>query len=137
MTRPLILYCDGASRGNPGAAAIGAVILDANGAVLHTLSEAIGKATNNVAEYTALIRALEVALRMSPDAVDCRLDSELVVRQMQGTYRIKHPKMVVLAQRVRDLCGQMPRCVVTFSHVPRAANQQADALANAALDKTR
>jgi len=131
----LILYTDGASRGNPGPAAIGALILDEAGQVLQTLSETIGIATNNVAEYTALLRAIEIAHRMSPKALDCRMDSELIVLQMRGVYRIKHPKMVALAQQVRAVCLKMPDCAITFSHVRRAYNGDADALANAALDK--
>ncbi len=133
MSRRIVIFTDGASKGNPGPAAIGAIIKDDAGAVLTAVSEAIGINTNNVAEYTALLRALQEARRFDADIVDCYLDSELIVRQMNGIYRIKDPHLSKLAQQIRALCQQTPNRIVRFSHVYRQHNVEADALANAAL----
>jgi len=133
MPRRIVIFTDGASKSNPGPAAIGAIVKDDTGAVLATLSEAIGINTNNVAEYTALLRALQEARRFDADIVDCYLDSELVVRQMNGVYRIKDPNLSKLAQQIRVLCQQASNRVVRFSHIYREQNHEADALANAAL----
>ncbi len=133
MPRKLAIYTDGASRGNPGEAAIGVVLKDDQGAVLDTLSEYIGVATNNIAEYMALIRALETAPRFAPTEIAVYMDSQLVVRQIVGQYRVKSGHLLALVERARCLCRLLP--VVQFHHIPRAQNTEADALANAALDK--
>jgi ribonuclease HI len=129
------IWCDGGSRGNPGPAAIGAVVLDASTdppARLATVSERIGVATNNVAEYRALIAALEAAEPFRARAVRVRADSQLVVRQVEGRYRLRQAHLRPLLDRVRELLGGYES--VDVAHVSRAENAAADALVNAALD---
>lgn len=128
----VIVHTDGASRGNPGPAAIGVVITDRQGRVLLELGEALERTTNNVAEYTAVIRALERARALGARRVRCLMDSQLVVRQLNGSYKVKHPDMLPLYRRVLELIQEFEE--VTFSHVPRELNAEADRLANAALD---
>lgn len=129
----LSVYADGASRGNPGPAAIGASVRDAAGRELTTVSERIGRATNNVAEYRAAIAGVRAAAELGASAIDLRLDSELVVRQLSGRYRVKHPLLRPLfAALVEALEAVGP---YTVGHVPRARNARADALANEALDR--
>lgn len=130
-----MVSCDGGARGNPGPAAIGAVVTGVTGGervVLASISEAIGVATNNVAEYRAVIAGLEAAQRFQPRAVELRADSELVIRQLEGRYRVRNPGLQPLYHRVRDLLSGFEE--VTLRHVPRAQNADADALVNAALD---
>ncbi len=129
----LSIYTDGASRNNPGDAGIGAVIKNEKGEVVETVSEYLGVASNNVAEYTALIRALETALKFRPDAVDCFLDSQLVVRQMNGAYKIKSPPLLRLAGQAQRLCQKIGE--IRFHHIGRNDNKEADRLANEAIDK--
>jgi ribonuclease HI len=124
---------DGASRGNPGPAAIGVSILGPDGEEVATASEAIGHTTNNVAEYSALIRALELLQELGAKRALVLLDSELIVRQMDGTYRVRNPRMKDLYDRVRGLLPAFTE--VRFRHVPREENARADALANEALDR--
>jgi ribonuclease HI len=128
-----VLYCDGAARGNPGPAAMGAVLF-APGKVepVAAVSERIGEATNNVAEYRALIAGLEQALEAGVSRLVVRLDSELLVRQVTGTYRVKAEGLKPLHRQVAALIGRF--ALVTFEHVPRERNTIADELANAALD---
>jgi ribonuclease HI len=130
-SRILVVRTDGASKGNPGPAAIGAVFSQADGPELCGLAERIGRATNNVAEYTAVVRALELCLAWGVGNVELRVDSELVARQLQGVYRVKSPSLRPLYQRVVFLA----RSLASFSvkHVPREQNAHADHLANAAL----
>jgi ribonuclease HI/quercetin dioxygenase-like cupin family protein len=131
----LVLHTDGGSRGNPGPAAIGVVIEVERGGrteVIREIAETIGVATNNVAEYRAVIRGLEEAKQLGADRVSCWLDSQLVVEQLNGRYRVKHADMVPLHQRVTALRAQFAS--VSFKHVPREQNRGADALVNAALD---
>jgi ribonuclease HI len=127
-----VLYADGAARGNPGPAAIGAVMFDDDGNPVTEVSETIGEATNNVAEYRALIAGLEAATRFEPQALTVRLDSQLLVRQLSGEYRVKAKNLKPLYEKVRQLLGRFPR--VTIEHVPRERNEWADRLANQALD---
>jgi ribonuclease HI len=129
------LYCDGGARGNPGPAAIGAVVYDTSVVPprrLATVSEALGVATNNVAEYEALIRGLEAALPFRPGRLLVRADSQLVVKQLRGEYRVRQPHLRPLFDRARALLAQF--AAVDLGHVPRAENTEADALVNAALD---
>ncbi len=128
-----ITYSDGASRGNPGPASIGAVVIDPTGKVRHEVSEPLGETTNNIAEYKGLIAALEAALALGARRVEARLDSELLVRQAIGRYRVKNAGLIPLHNRVLNLRGQFDE--VVFKHVPRALNKHADALANQALDR--
>jgi len=131
--RTLIVEADGASRGNPGAASYGTVVRDADtGELLAELAEAIGRATNNVAEYRGVIAGLEAARQLDPDArVEVRLDSKLVVEQLSGRWQVKHPDMKPLAERARRA---FPANGVNFTWVPRNQNKHADKLANEALD---
>ncbi|HEV7825467.1 MAG TPA: bifunctional RNase H/acid phosphatase [Mycobacteriales bacterium] len=127
------MEADGGSRGNPGPAGYGAVVLDAaTGAVLAERAATLGVATNNVAEYSGLIAGLEAARELGARQVDVRMDSKLVVEQMSGRWKIKHPDMKPLASRaagiVRDFDG------VSFTWIPREQNKAADALANSAMD---
>jgi ribonuclease HI len=130
-----ILFADGAARGNPGPAGSGAVLLDESGHVIAELTKHLGHATNNVAEYTALIIGLEEAKRRGIDEIDIRMDSMLVVRQMQGLWKIKHPNMKPLALRAGALLASFPKR--TIEHVPREENLIADALSNKAIDEAR
>jgi ribonuclease HI len=128
-----VTYSDGASRGNPGLASYGAVVIDPTGSVVHEASEPLGVTTNNVAEYRGLIAALEAALALGARRVEVRMDSELLVRQAIGRYRVKNPGLIPLHNRVLNLRGRFDE--VVFRHVPRAQNKHADALANQALDR--
>ncbi len=128
----VVVHTDGASRGNPGPASIGVVIAREDGRVLLELGEALGETTNNVAEYTAVIRALERAAEMGTRRVRVMMDSQLVVRQLNGSYRVKHAEMIPLYRRVLALIQKFD--AVTFEHVPREENSEADRLANQALD---
>ena len=130
-----IVYSDGASRGNPGLASFGAVVIDPAGQVRREISEAIGHATNNVAEYRGLIAGLEAALALGARRIEMRMDSELLVRQAIGRYRVKAPGLVPLHQRMLAVRSQFED--VVFRHVPRNLNKHADALANRALDGVR
>jgi ribonuclease HI len=135
-TRPeLLIYADGGARGNPGPAAIGAVVLDPSTEPptrLATVSESIGVATNNVAEYRALIAALEAARRFPARRARIRLDSQLLVRQLEGRYRVKQPHLRPYFERARELLAEYED--VDIAHVRREENTEADALVNAALD---
>lgn len=131
-TARVVVEADGGSRGNPGPAAYGALVRDAaTGEVLATRGETIGVATNNVAEYRGLIAGLQLAAEHAPDAdVEVRMDSKLVVEQMAGRWKVKHPSMKPLAEQARALADR----VVGWTWVPRDRNAAADALANEALD---
>jgi ribonuclease HI len=134
VSETVLVHTDGASRGNPGPASIGVVISDTNGRVLLELGEALPeRTTNNVAEYTAVIRALERAEQMGARKVRCLMDSQLVVRQLNGEYKVKHADMIPLYRKVLDLIQRFDD--VTFAHVPREMNAEADRLANQALDR--
>lgn len=129
----MIVEADGGSRGNPGPAGYGAVVLSsADGSVLAERSEAIGTATNNVAEYGGLIAGLAAALELGATHVDVRMDSKLVVEQMSGRWQIKNPGLRPLAARAADHVNKFTS--VTFQWIPRERNKRADALANRAMD---
>ena len=130
--RRLVLEADGGSRGNPGPAAYGALVRDADTAeVLNAEGMVLGVATNNVAEYSGLIAALEMARAIDASAaVEVRMDSKLVIEQMAGRWKVKHPDLKPLAQRAQKL--RPPQ--VRWTWVPREQNQAADALLNAALE---
>jgi len=128
----VVVHVDGGARPNPGPAAIGAVVSDPDGTVLEEVAEAIGEATNNVAEYRALLLGLERARALGADEVEVVNDSELVAKQLQGLYKVKHPAM-------RPLFLEATTALRAFSSwsirsVPRAQNAHADALVNRALD---
>ncbi len=128
----LIIYTDGGARGNPGPAAIGVVISNDAGAELKRVGQYIGETTNNQAEYQALIEALKQAAVLGAERLVCHLDSELVVRQLQGQYKIKEPTLQSLAQEALRLMTKFEQ--VQFQHIPREKNKLADQLVNEALD---
>ena len=127
----LVINTDGASQGNPGPAAIGATIKDEQGRLLASISQRIGQTTNNQAEYRAIIAALEKATRLGAKQVDIHSDSELVVRQINGGYRVKKATLKPLHQKVKQLLSQFESFTIT--HIPRQQNKEADSLANMAL----
>ena len=128
----LIVHADGGSRGNPGPAACAAILADAQGAELLRRTRRLGVATNNAAEYEAVILALDAARELGASTVELRLDSELVARQIEGRYKVKHPDLKPLHARVMALLGAFDSYVVT--HVRRGENREADKLVNHALD---
>lgn len=129
----VVVEADGGSRGNPGPAGYGALVRDADsGALLAERAESIGIATNNVAEYSGLIAGLEAALELGAREVAVRMDSKLVVEQMSGRWRVKHPAMKPLATRASTLSREFDS--VSYTWIPRAQNSAADALANSAMD---
>lgn len=129
----LIAYGDGGSRGNPGPSASGFVLMDPLETVIFEGGTFLGITTNNVAEYQAVYLALEKALELEATVVDVRLDSLLVVNQMNGIYRVKHPDLIPINNRIRELMQQFDR--VTFTHVRREFNTLADGMVNKILDK--
>lgn len=129
----LTLHFDGGSRGNPGPAGIGVVLLDADGDTVYELGEFLGRCTSNVAEYTALVRGLAAAKIFGATSVTIKADSELVVRQINGIYKVKSPDLKPLFLRAKALMSDIGN--VTISHVYREGNARADELANLAMDR--
>lgn len=127
-----VLRSDGASRGNPGPAAIGVLLEDDSGNVVESFGRKIGSATNNVAEYEAVLAGLEAARARGVEFLELRLDSELVVRQLNGQYKVRHPALAALKHDVDRLLTAFRS--VRIVHVPREENRGADRLANRALD---
>lgn len=132
----LIVFTDGAARGNPGKSAVGVVIKDAHGVVQARLKRSIGTATNNSAEYTALLTALEFII--GSETLRCtelvvHTDSELMARQVRGEYKVKEPGLKMMREKVILLLKSAP-FIFSIRHIPRADNAEADALANEALD---
>lgn len=132
MSDSFVLYCDGASRGNPGAASIGVSLVGPDGEPVVEFGGVIGRATNNVAEYQALIAGLEAAIAHEAVPLEVRLDSLLLVKQVMGEYRVKAPGLKPLHRRAVGLLARIGNAAVR--HIPRERNTRADALANAALD---
>lgn len=132
----LIIYTDGASRGNPGPASYGFTISDEGGKLFHEVGEYIGVATNNVAEYTAVLEAFKLIkekyLEKLPIQIDLFADSKLVAEQLSGKWKIKSPKLKELLSQIKML--EMKIGSVLYTHVPREQNTEADRLANKALD---
>ena len=129
----LNIYTDGGARGNPGPAAIGVVVKDGEGKIIHQFGRTIGKTTNNVAEYQAVVSALEwLATQFRPGKINFFSDSTLIVNQIKGDWKIKEAHLKPLVARVRYLVGQL---AVAYTAIPREQNFQADALVNQALDK--
>ena len=135
MDETLTLEFDGGSRGNPGPAGIGIVVRAKDGTPLFTLGRYIGTATNNVAEYRALITSMEEARKLGATKIVIRGDSELIIKQMNGQYRVKHPDMKVLYEEAQDLIAQFDAATIT--HNLRHKNELADKLANLAMDRRR
>ncbi len=135
MTAPLALrlHVDGASRGNPGAAGFGIHVTAPDGSEVASLFGFLGTATNNVAEYQALLHGLRFALARGASSVEVYSDSELLVRQIEGRYRVKHPGLQPLHREAKSLLARFARARV--AHVPRERNRAADALANRAVDE--
>lgn len=131
--RKLILHTDGASRGNPGEAGIGAFIEDGDGQVVGKVARYMGTATNNQAEYTALIEGLKAAIELGADRVEIYADSELMVKQINGLYRVKNPDLQERHAEARALLSKFGGHLVKY--IPREKNKEADALANEAIDK--
>lgn len=136
MPKHLRIYTDGGSRGNPGPSGIGVAIHEMHGEregkTIATLAEYLGRATNNQAEYQAIVRAFQEARRLGADEVEVVMDSELAVKQLNGLYRVRNPDLAKLFLQVHDLRQQFAR--VSFRHVRREKNTEADALVNQAID---
>jgi ribonuclease HI len=135
MSKKLIIYSDGGSRGNPGPSAIGLLICDEKNQPLFEHHENIGETTNNVAEYTAVIVALEFAKKYSPDEIDYYVDSELVARQLSGQYKVKTPHILALYKQVKEKEKNFKK--VKFTQVPRTHEKlrYVDRLVNLAMDQ--
>ncbi len=127
-----IMYTDGGARGNPGMAGIGIVIEDKNGSIIREISQYIGKQTNNVAEYKALGRGLETALDLGIKKITCYLDSELVVKQIKGEYKVKNERIISMYNMTVPLIEKLDSFEII--HVKRELNKKADKLVNEAID---
>jgi len=125
------LYSDGASRGNPGHSGIGVVIKDENSKIIKKISQYIGRGTNNVAEYIALIVGLEEAAKLGVKALEIFLDSELLVKQLKGVYKVKSEHLKPLVFLVKYLSNSFPE--ITYKYIPREKNKEADKLASDAV----
>ena len=128
----MIVACDGAARGNPGPAGIGVQVTTDAGEVVGEIARGIGEATNNVAEYTAVVEGLSLAQELGARSVTLRSDSLLLVSQLTGRYRVKAPHLQPLHHQVRRLAAGFDR--ISFEHVPREGNREADRLANEGVD---
>ncbi len=128
----LTIHTDGAARGNPGPAGAGAYIQDQDGKVVSEEFRYLGEATNNVAEYQALLLGMECARELGASRIEMRADSELVVRQLTGEYRVRNPALQKLHARVKQLAREFES--VRYTHVRREQNREADRLANRAID---
>lgn len=137
-----VLYADGGSRGNPGPAGAGAVAFDTIGKRVAEVSDYLGETTNNVAEYEAILRGLTALQAAFPPghfrhaSVEIRMDSKLVIEQLKGAYRVKHPNLIPRYLEVRNLIARSFSTII-FTHVPRERNTDADELANKAMDRKR
>ncbi len=129
----LVAYIDGASRGNPGESGIGIIIKDENRNIIDTISGYIGKATNNIAEYTALITCLKRVKELNLDSLTVYSDSELLVRQIQGKYKVRNARLKLLFENVRKLLNEV-NFQFKIKHISREENQEADRLANTGID---
>lgn len=127
------IYSDGGSRGNPGPAGIGFVVKDATGKVYKEGKKFLGEKTNNEAEYIALGLALKSALELKAKKITCFLDSELVVKQLNGLYRVKEPRLALLFSKVKEIASEFD--AVVYKNIPREKNKEADKLVNEALDE--
>jgi ribonuclease HI len=127
-----VVYADGASRGNPGPAAIGAAVFDETGREVYKVSRRLGRATNNEAEHQAAIAGLEAALGLGGGNVELRMDSELIIRQLQFRYKVRNERLRPFFNRIVELRNKFD--AFSLTHVPREQNKRADQLANQALD---
>jgi ribonuclease HI len=126
-----IVYSDGAARGNPGSAGAGFVVYDEGGKLVHSAAIPLGNTTNNVAEYTAILKAAEYVQGLNPGKVDFLLDSELIVKQVAGIYKVKTEHLIPLYSKLMVILAGLN---ATCKHVPRAQNKVADKLANEGAD---
>jgi len=131
----LIIYTDGGARGNPGPAGIGAAIYDHEHKPVAEISQYLGVATNNQAEYKALIAALNKASELGASELECYLDSELVVKQLNHEYKVKNKDLAPLFLTIHNLSLNFKK--ISYRHVPRERNKEADRLANEAMDRGR
>ncbi len=130
----VVVYCDGGSRGNPGPAALGVVIKTTGGEIIEEIGEYLGVQTNNFAEYSAVVVALNKLAEMKVKSADFYLDSELAVRQLNGVYKVKNEGLKVLHSKVLEAIGVMN---ISFTHVYREDNKEADAMVNQVLDSQK
>jgi ribonuclease HI len=133
LEREAVLWTDGAARGNPGPAGIGAILKSETGEVLYTGSEYLGHTTNNVAEYKAVLLGLAGALAQGISRIEVRADSELLIKQLKGEYRVKSPGLKPLFEEARRLIARFAS--VKLTHIRRELNGEADRLANQGIDK--
>ena len=133
MKPRFILYADGGARGNPGPAGAGAYLEDEAGKPLARVYKYLGETTNNVAEYSALYFGLKEAIRHKAKHLLIRMDSQLVVRQIQGSYRVREPHLLKLYEKVMERLAQVPKYEI--EHIPREENEEADRLSNLAIDE--
>ena len=129
------LFCDGGSRGNPGIAGAGAIIFDENKKEIARRGKFCGRTTNNVAEYTGLIIGMELALAQGIFELEALLDSKLVVEQMKGNWKVKHPGLKPLFEKAKSLEEKFS--AINFKHIPREKNHAADRIANQVMDRGR
>ncbi len=127
------IFTDGGARGNPGPAGAGVIIMDEHEQVIAQHKKYLGKQTNNFAEYSAVILALQAAQKLGVEEIDFYLDSELVVKQLNREYKVKHPELAKLFVKIYNLQQNFKK--VSYSHVPREMNKLADKLANQAMDE--
>lgn len=133
MTNKIIIYSDGGARGNPGPAGIGAVLYDEDKNILARISRYIGETTNNQAEYQAIVAAIEKAAELGAAELECFLDSELVVKQLNHEYKVKKQELQPWFVRVHNASLKFRK--VSFKHIRREQNKEADKLANEAMDR--
>ncbi|MCX6795240.1 MAG: ribonuclease HI family protein [Candidatus Falkowbacteria bacterium] len=131
----LISFTDGGARGNPGPAGVGGVLYNDQKVLVEKLSRYLGETTNNQAEYRALIMAVEKAKDLGADELECFLDSELVVKQLNREYKVKNQELAPLFLKIHNLSLGFKK--ITFHHIPREKNKEADALANEAMDRMK
>ncbi|MFH0951547.1 MAG: ribonuclease HI family protein [bacterium] len=133
MTKKLIIHTDGGARGNPGSAGIGVMIKDDKGKEVKTIAKYLGRATNNQAEYQAVLAGIEAAIKLKATEVEFYLDSELVVKQLNREYKVKNLELQPLFVKVYNHSLKFKK--ISFRHIRREQNKEADALANLAMDK--
>ena len=134
--KTLLIYTDGAAKGNPGPAGVGIVFLDKNAKLISSFKKFIGEATNNQAEYRALVFALQKAQELKPKKIEVYMDSKLVVEQINGNYKIKNKELKKTFWQIRDLIIELGGRV-EFQYIPREKNKLADKLANQAIDEQK
>ncbi len=127
-----IIFTDGGARGNPGPAATGIIVRNTNNEIIMEDGEFLGVATNNDAEYSALVRAITTLKEKGATEIDCYLDSELVVKQLKGQYKVKNDRMLSAYNKIKELEKSFAK--ITYTHIPRSKNTEADAIVNRILD---